>query len=147
MNNIMQRIITMCFMAPGILFAESNNFTGSSVDPASFIKMFVGLIVVLALIFIVGWLTRKLKLVQNFSTGYQIKNLASLSVSHREKVSLIEVGGKQILIGIAAGRVDAIHLFEESIELDDPKQLNEQTISFSEQFKKAMGLSSMRSTS
>lgn len=131
------------------LLAENVGLKGSPVDISTFVTMFLGLFAVIALIFFVAWLSRKLKLVQHLGSGYQIKSLASLSLSNREKVCLIEVGGTQLLIGIAPGNVRNLHVFEPSMEnskngstANAPETKNNQ---FSQLFKNALGITSTKS--
>ncbi len=120
--------------------AGTSAMPDSSLGLTPFVKMFFGLIIVVSLIFIFAWLSRKMNLLQKFSSGYQIKNLATLSLGTREKVNLIEVGGKQILIGIAPGRVNQLHVFDENIEVDLQLLPENAETSFSNQFKKALGV-------
>ena len=141
-NYQLKAVLSMLIIIPNQLFAVSNKLTESPFEPESFIKMFVGLIVVVALIFIVAALSKKMKIMQSFTTGYQIKNLASLALSTREKVCLIEVGGKQVLIGIAPGRVNKLHVFEENIEISSDEALMANDNAFSKHFKNALGISS-----
>ncbi len=114
------------------------DFSESAVNVSIFLKMFLGLTAVVALIFVLAWLSRKMKLVQNFASGYQIKNLASLSLTTREKICLIEVGDKQMLVGVAPGNVNQLHVFPEKIELDADSSIETSNL-FSKHLKKALG--------
>ena len=116
-------LLLMSFVTSEI-FAISTSLTENTIEISPFLKMFLGLIVVIAFIFFVAWLTRKLKLMQHFTTGYQIKNLATLSLGAREKICLIEVGNKQVLVGIAPGRVNQIHVFDEQIAPESEEHSN-----------------------
>ena len=113
----------------------------STVELSAFLKMFAGLVAVVALIFVLAWLSRKMKFVQNMTSGYQIKNLASLSLTTREKICLIEVGDKQVLVGIAPGRVNQLHVFDEKIQVSSDENSNGSKNLFSSHFKSALGLS------
>jgi len=101
--------------------------------------MFLGLTAVVVLIFVLAWLTRKMKLVQNFASGYQIKNLASLSLTSREKICLIEVGDKQMLVGVAPGNINSLHVFENKIEIDGDSDIDASNNPFSKHLKRALG--------
>ncbi|MCP4413588.1 MAG: flagellar biosynthetic protein FliO [Gammaproteobacteria bacterium] len=115
------------------------DFSESAVNVSSFLKMFLGLTAVVTLIFVLAWLSRKMKLVQNFASGYQIKNLASLSLTTREKICLIEVGDKQVLVGVAPGNVNQLHIFTDKIELDANSSIETSDNIFSKHLKKALG--------
>ncbi|MFT5453142.1 MAG: flagellar protein FliO/FliZ [Enterobacterales bacterium] len=131
---------------PAQLLAVSNTLAESPFEPEAFIKMFIGLIAVVALIFIVAALSKKMKIMQSFTTGYQIKNLASLALTAREKVCLIEVGGKQVLIGVAPGRVNQLHVFEEGIEIPNDESPVNKDSAFAKHFKNAIGITSTAGT-
>lgn len=141
LTNIKFRYIGILFI--GVLttkmYAISPSLTENTIEISPFIKMFFGLIFVIALIFFVAWLTRKLKLTQHFSTGYQIKSLATLSLSTREKICLIEVGNKQVLVGVSPGRINQLHVFDEKLSptTAEPSNANNQ---FANVFKNALGM-------
>lgn len=121
------------------IVAASTSLTQNTFEISPFIKMFFGLVFVIALIFFVAWITRKLKLMQHFTTGYQIKNLATLSLGTREKICLIEVGDKQVLVGVAPGRVNQLHVFEEEIKPTTAETTNVNN-QFANVFKNALGI-------
>ncbi len=122
------------------------DFSESTVNVSIFLKMFLGLTAVLALIFLLAWLSRKMKLVKNFASGYQIKNLASLSLTTREKICLIEVGDKQMLVGVAPGNVNQLHIFTDRIELDPDDSMGTSNNLFSKHLKKALGTTVIKDT-
>lgn len=72
------------------------------------------LIVVVGLILLLAWLAKRLGGV-HFQNAAGIKMLSMLPVGHKEKIALIQVGEKQLLIGIAPGRVNTLHVFEEPV--------------------------------
>ncbi len=122
------------------------DFSESAVNVSMFLKMFLGLTAVVALIFVLAWLSRKMKLVQNFVSGYQIKNLASLSLTTREKICLIEVGDKQMLVGVAPGNINQLHVFDNKIELDADASIETSNNLFSKHLKKALGTTLKKET-
>lgn len=119
--------------------AAETGLTSSGVDSMAFVKMFVGLIVTIGVILLLAWLSRKTRLLHSFSSGHQIKTLASLSLTSREKLCLVEVGDKQILIGVAPGHVNQVHVFDEPIPLPETEQQSVESSAFADQFKQAMG--------
>ena len=141
-NSSKATTVLVLSLIPTELFAASNSLAESPFEPEAFIRVFVGLIAVLVLIFIVAALSKKMKVMSSFTTGYQIKNLASLALTTREKVCLIEVGGKQVLIGIAPGRVNQLHVFEENIEISNDESSVSKDSAFSKHFKNALGITS-----
>lgn len=54
-----------------------------------------------------------------------VRVLASLKVGTREKVLLLEAGSRQLLVGVAAGSVRTLYVFDEAAdEPDDHARLN-----------------------
>jgi len=142
LNSLKSIVIGHLLLAHSIFSAEtatSGFIPDAEIGITSFVKMFFGLIIVVIIIFAAGWLSKRLNLVQKFSSGYQIKNLATLSLTSREKVSLIEVGGQQILIGIAPGRVSRLHRFDENIQLEEINSTVQDTTTFADQFNQLIG--------
>jgi flagellar protein FliO/FliZ len=142
-NSIKKTVLVILSLIPAQLLSANNTLAKSPFEPEAFIKMFIGLIVVIAIIFIVAALSKKMKIMQSFTAGYQIKNLASLALSTREKVCLIEVGGKHVLIGIAPGCVNQLHVFDENIEIPSDEPLVNKESAFSKHLKNALGMTSV----
>ncbi|MDO9519538.1 MAG: flagellar biosynthetic protein FliO [Pseudohongiella sp.] len=72
------------------------------------------LIVVVGLILALAWLAKRLGGV-HFQNAAGMKVLSTLPVGSKEKIAVVQVGDKQFLIGIAPGRVSALHVFEEPV--------------------------------
>ncbi|MBT8449182.1 MAG: flagellar biosynthetic protein FliO [Gammaproteobacteria bacterium] len=108
----------------------------SPVNATAFVKMFVGLLLTIGIIFLIAWFGRKTNLMNNFSSGYQIKSLAMLSLTQREKLCLVEVGETHILVSVAPGSVNKIHVFDSPIEAEQVAEIA--SGNFAEQFKKAL---------
>jgi flagellar protein FliO/FliZ len=69
---------------------------------------------VVALIFAAAWLTRRLQSRQ-FIGGRRLRCVESMSISARERVLLIEADGKRLLVGVGAGGVRALHVYEGTV--------------------------------
>jgi flagellar protein FliO/FliZ len=120
---------------------ETAQLTESAVGTEALGSVLIGLLAVLALIFLLAWLARKFKLLQSQTPGLQIKLLASMPLSTREKVSLIEIGDQQFLIGVAPGSVNKLHHFEQSIQPTEANSDNStKSHLFADQLKSALGL-------
>jgi len=79
-------------------------------------KLGGGLFVILLLIIALAWVMRRVGYMQS-ATGDQLKVVSSLSVGSREKLILIQAGSTQLLIGVAPGQVQKIHVLDENIPL------------------------------
>lgn len=85
-------------------------------DPFSteaILQLLVGLLFVIALIFLLAWIARRSLGVTQ--TGRHMRVITGLPLGAREKVVLVEVGKEQMLLGVAPGRVNLITRFEEPV--------------------------------
>ena len=83
---------------------------------------------VLALIVGGSWLMRRLGSFGN-STSRLMRIMGVLAVGSRERVVLVEVGGKQLLLGVAPGRVSTLHILEQSLVGQPSAQAVEDAVS------------------
>jgi len=79
-----------------------------SIDMAQWLG---GLIVVLAAILIFAWALRRLGSLSASEAG-RFKVLAALSLGARERVVLVQAGDKQLVLGVAPGRVQTLCILE-----------------------------------
>jgi flagellar protein FliO/FliZ len=77
------------------------------------------LILVLAAIFVIAWLVRRMRLATS-RVGGAIDILASVPLGQKERAVLLKVGSAQILLGVAPGQVNTLHVLTEPIELGKP---------------------------
>jgi flagellar protein FliO/FliZ len=130
----------------GLLFAEpvikeikpySSPVTGGAV-----VQWFIGLLIVLVIIVGSSWLLRRYGNISS-NAGKGLKILGGVSVGSREKVLLLQAGKKQIIIGVAPGRVSMLHVLDEediALSSEPKKQENEMNeVSFSDHLKKIAG--------
>ena len=78
------------------------------------------LVVVLIAIFAVAWVARRMRGFSNRVVGGSIDILADVPLGQKERAVLLKVGPKQILLGVAPGRVNTLHVLEEPLELNRP---------------------------
>jgi len=81
------------------------------------VGMIGSLAVVLALIFAMAWLARRLQSLRRNGAGLQL--LAGLPVGNKEKVVLLKVGEEHFLVGVASGQVSLLHRFDAAPDLGD----------------------------
>jgi flagellar protein FliO/FliZ len=86
---------------------------------AGIVQVTLGLIAVVATIFAAAWLFRRMGGVQASARG-QLRIVGGLSVGARERVVLVQVGSEQILLGVAPGRVESLHILAQPLELTEP---------------------------
>ncbi|WP_286239957.1 flagellar biosynthetic protein FliO [Neptuniibacter halophilus] len=73
-------------------------------------QLILGLLLVLAVIFLFFWLLRRFSGISPMAKNMQV--LGVLPLSAREKAVLVKVGDKQLLLGVAPGRVNHLCSFE-----------------------------------
>jgi len=97
-----------CFAVPGVDVPKQAVRTISAGD---MLHWGVGLLVVLAVFFFCVWGMRKLS---GISVGgaEKMRIVGGLSLGMREKVILLQVGKKQLILGVTPGRIDALHVLE-----------------------------------
>lgn len=78
-------------------------------------QLTLGMLVVLALIMAIAWLLKRSGRFQ-MAAGGGLRVLGGLSMGARERVVLMQVGETQLLIGVAPGRVQTLHVLDRPLE-------------------------------
>lgn len=97
-----------CFAVPGVDAPKQAVRTISSGD---MLHWGVGLLIVLAVFFFCVWGMRKLSGI-SVNGAEKMRVVGGLSLGMREKVILLQVGKKQLILGVTPGRIDALHVLE-----------------------------------
>ncbi len=84
------------------------------------------LMLVLGVIFAIAWLMRWM---QRARLGGGVSNLrinGGIQVGARERVLMVQAGDKHLLIGVAPGRVQTLHVFDQAptVTEDQPHELS-----------------------
>ncbi|MBB6186242.1 flagellar biosynthetic protein FliO [Rhodanobacter sp. MP7CTX1] len=75
------------------------------------LRVLLSLAGIVLLIFAAGWLGRRLQ-GRQFVGGRRLRCLETLPVGSRERVLLLEVEGQRVLVGVGAGGVRTLHVYE-----------------------------------
>jgi len=78
-------------------------------------QLTLGMLLVLGLIVTIAWLLKRTGRFQ-MGAGGGLRVLGGLSMGARERVVLLQVGEKQLLLGVAPGRVQTLHVLDEPLE-------------------------------
>ncbi len=84
------------------------------VDSGAWVNAILGLIAVVSLIFLVAWFVKRF-------TGFAVSNqqqmriVSAIPVGTRERIALVEIADKQILVGITQHNINLLHSFEEPV--------------------------------
>lgn len=83
----------------------------TAVSPASgLVEITLALVVVLAAIFAFAWLARRARLLAGGAQD-RIEVVADLPLGSKERAVLVRVNGVELLLGVAPGRVNSLHVF------------------------------------
>ena len=100
--------------SPGEFSVMSQPDVGSGI-----IQVTLGLFVVLLIIAAAAWFTRRFGHLQSTSGG-AMRIIGGLHLGTREKLVLVQVGDEQLLLGVAPGRVSALHVLAKPLHQDEP---------------------------
>ena len=79
----------------------------------------LALVIVLIAVFVFAWVVRRMRGMGS-RVGNAISVLAEVPIGQKERAVLLKVGQTQILLGVAPGRVNTLHVLSEPIELNKP---------------------------
>jgi flagellar protein FliO/FliZ len=83
----------------------------------------LGLLIVLSVFFLCMWGARKLTGLTVNGTE-QMRIVGGLSLGMREKVILVQVGKKQLVLGVTPGRINTLHVLEDGDCLGKTKAID-----------------------
>ena len=124
--------IAFLWVVPQTVFAKLGDGTTEAVTAGSIVQMTVGLAIVLAVLIGGALLVRRLG---NFPTVVDspLKVITGLSLSPRDRLVVVQVGDKQLLLGLSPGRIQTLHVLEAPLDMSTtpPSGLNALTQRFS----------------
>lgn len=91
----------------------SKDFT-EPVSTGSLIQVTLGLVVVLMVIGGAAWIARRFG---HFQTGAHgsLRIIGGLHMGTRERIVLVQVGEQQLLLGVAPGRIQTLHVLDKPL--------------------------------
>lgn len=90
---------------------------------SSLLQVTLGLFVVLIVIAGAAWFARRFGHFNMAAKG-NLRIVGGLSLGSRERIVLMQVGEQQILVGVAPGRINTLHVLETPIKLDEPTEFH-----------------------
>ena len=99
------------FALSGCFAADLAKPVARAATSGNMINWSFGLLIVLAVFFLCIWAVRKLN-VLNVNGTEQMRIIGGLSLGMREKVVLLQVGKKQLVLGVSPGRIETLHVLE-----------------------------------
>ncbi|MBP1149590.1 MULTISPECIES: flagellar biosynthetic protein FliO [Methylocaldum] len=104
--------VVSSLMSP-VLLADTASAVPKALPSVDMAKSLTGLLAVLAVIFTLAWLLRRFGSFSRLAPG-SFRVLAAVSLGSRERVVLLQAGGKQLVLGVAPGRVETLCILENS---------------------------------
>ncbi|WP_343227407.1 flagellar biosynthetic protein FliO [Rhodanobacter sp. DHB23] len=85
------------------------------------LRVLLSLVAVVALIFVAGWLSRRLQ-ARSRPGGRRIRCVETMAVGARDRVLLLDADGKRLLVGVGPGGMRTLHVYEGAapVEADPP---------------------------
>ncbi|MGC8518419.1 MAG: flagellar biosynthetic protein FliO [Steroidobacteraceae bacterium] len=87
-----------------------------AVSAGGLLSVTFALLIVLAAVFALAWLTRRMRMLGN-RAGHALEILASTPLGPKERAVLLKVGETQVLLGVAPGQVTALHVLAQPIQI------------------------------
>lgn len=111
-------VALLSILSAGVFAAEPAAPATTSAAQTSLIgqltQLGLGLVLVVGLIFIMGYLMRRVGPLSPQGAQH-IRVVSSLPLGPRDRLILVDVGGKQMLLGASPGRIGTLHVFDEAV--------------------------------
>lgn len=119
MGSMLFRVLILISFSAPVWAAEEGRkaLTNAGGDGAvgNLFQVTLGLALVLGLIFAAAWAVKRYTVLPGGVSG-ALRIVSVLPMGQREKVVLVQVGEKQLLLGVAPGRISTLHVLDENIE-------------------------------
>ncbi len=115
--------------------------TGVSADSMSsgyLVQLILGLVLVLICIVTLAWFAKRFRYMQS-STAGSMQILGGVSMGARERVVLMQVGSTRLLLGVAPGRINTLHVLEQTFDETGTGDVNHATTPVNESFASRLG--------
>jgi flagellar protein FliO/FliZ len=101
-------------------------------------QMLVGLLLVLAAVFAVAWVARRMRGASS-AGGNGMEVLGQASLGAKEKAVILRVDGERLLLGVAAGEVTLLKTLSPDAPTEPPAVTGSQVASFAALLKRSLG--------
>jgi flagellar biosynthetic protein FliO len=109
----------LVWLISGLVLADTNQMAAPtpSKDISTFTNWPIILLVLIgmiAFIFSLAWFVKRFG-GMNFTGNREMKVVTSIALGTRERIALIDVKGKQFLIGVTTQQINHLHTFDEAV--------------------------------
>lgn len=105
------------FLFPLAASADSS-VSGGAMRPAlgeQLVQVLGGLGIVLAMVMLLAWLAKRFNR-SHLSGSHGMRLLGGISLGAKERIVLVQVGDTQLLVGVAPGQLQTLHVLDEPIQ-------------------------------
>lgn len=99
----------------------ARTLTESPVSAMSVLQTLLGLVLVLGCIVLVAWLLKRSNSFHTAASG-QLRVISGLPLGTRERAVLVQVGDKQLLLGVTPQQVSLLHTLDTPLNTTQPAQ-------------------------
>lgn len=108
------RVISYTFLGLNSQLTYALSTNPSAISHSELMRVIFGLLVVLAIILLLSWILKKLN-ATNLATAKGFKSLAVMSLGSKEKIMLLQVSERFLLVGVTSGSINLLHDFGEQL--------------------------------
>lgn len=121
-QDITAKLGLVMYLMPSLVFADAKPVATPSKDLSTFTNWPIILLVLIGMIgfiFALAWFAKRFGGL-NFSGNREMRVVTSIALGTRERIALIDIKGKQFLIGVTTQQINHLHTFEDAvIPMDD----------------------------
>ena len=126
---MLRRVLKSCLFLPSVAVAsESRTVVGGS----EIASMIISMLIVIGAIIALGWLYSRSRLAVSGARDV-INVVASRALGTKERLILVEVADKQLLVGMTSSQIQTLHVFDEPVVQGKPA--SDESSSFSERLR------------
>jgi flagellar protein FliO/FliZ len=132
LNSAPTDTLTHVFAAPGA--AASTPVSGV----VGVGQVTLALCIVLGAIFLCAWLARRMRNISSGRVG-ALNVVAEVRLGPKERAVLLQVGATQLLVGVAPGQINALHVLAEPLAPQAPAAPAFEGVSFKSLLRRSLG--------
>ncbi|MDG4867326.1 flagellar biosynthetic protein FliO [Guyparkeria sp. 1SP6A2] len=121
-----------------ILLSTAPARAAEAIDPLApgyLLKLVVSLVLVLVLMFAIVWVIKRVGRLDARAGNYPMHVLTQMSIGPRERILLVAVGDRQMLVGVSQGAIESLGWVDPPLE---PSKRGDGNPSFSEAFQEQL---------
>ena len=135
--NFVQRFLLFLLVFPIHVLAATEPVVATPSLFGGLVQVILALLLVFGAIALSAWLLRRYGPTQLGTSGSALRVLGGVMVGQRERLVLVEVNDTWLIVGVAPGRVNAVHSMPRPAQTEQQTQAMAQQPGFSEWLKTA----------